>query len=80
MKEKDTKPTSSNILCIHKLNVMKQLFIWIFYLKTGSMTDKNKHEDLRMKYDLLSKRINKFLQWVEDNWNDFPSEPETGNR
>jgi hypothetical protein len=44
------------------------------------MTDKNKHDDLRMKYDLLSKRINKFLQWVEDNWNDFPSEPETGTR
>ena len=35
------------------------------------MTDKGKYDDLRMKYDLLSKRINKFLQWVEDNWNDF---------
>ena len=44
-----------------------------FLFEPGSMTDKSKYDDLRMKYDLLSKRINKFLQWVEDNWNDFPS-------
>jgi four helix bundle protein len=34
-----------------------------FLFETGSMTDKSKYDDLRMKYDLLSKRINKFLQW-----------------
>ena len=49
-----------------------------FLFETGSMTDKSKYDDLRMKYDLLSKRINKFLQWVEDNWNEFPPQ-ETGN-
>jgi len=49
-----------------------------FLFETGSMPDKVKYTDLRIKYDLLSKRINKFLQWVEDNWNEFPS-PETGN-
>ena len=42
-----------------------------FLFETGSMIDKSKYDDLRTKYDLLSKRINKFLQWVEDNWNDF---------
>jgi four helix bundle protein len=49
-----------------------------FLFETGSIADKVKYEDLHIKYDLLSKRINKFLQWVEDNWNEFPS-PETGN-
>ena len=49
-----------------------------FLFETGSLKDKNKYDDLRSRYDLLSKRINKFIQWVEDNWNEFPS-PETGN-
>ena len=49
-----------------------------FLFETGSLKDKNNYEDLRSRYDLLSKRINKFIQWVEDNWNEFPS-PETGN-
>jgi four helix bundle protein len=43
-----------------------------FLFETGSMTDKVKYDDLR-------KRINKFLKWVEDNWNEFPS-PETGTQ
>ena len=49
-----------------------------FLFETESLKDKNKYDDLRSRYDLLSKRINKFIQWVEDNWNDFPSQ-ETGN-
>lgn len=49
-----------------------------FLFETESLRDKNKYDDLRGRYDLLSKRINKFTQWVEDNWNEFPS-PETGN-
>ena len=36
------------------------------------------HEDLRSKYDQFSKRINKFAQTVEENWNEFPT-PETVN-
>jgi hypothetical protein len=28
---------------------------------------------------ILSKKINKFIQWVEDNWNEF-SEKNTGNQ
>ena len=49
-----------------------------FLFETGSLKDKNNYEDLRSRYDLLSKGINKFIQWVEDNWNEFPS-PETRN-
>ena len=49
-----------------------------FLFETESLRHKNKYDDLRGRYDLLSKRINKFTQWVEDNWNEFPS-PETGN-
>jgi len=44
-----------------------------FLFETESLKDKAKYDDLRIKYDLLSKRINKFIQWVEDNWNEFPS-------
>jgi len=49
-----------------------------FLFETVSMTDKAKYDDFRTKYDLLSKCINKFLQWVEENWNNFPAD--TGNR
>ena len=49
-----------------------------FLFETESMTDKIKYEDLRSRYDSLSKRINKFIQWVDDNRNEFPSR-ETGN-
>lgn len=49
-----------------------------FLFETESLIDNVKYNALRNRYDLLSKRINKFIQWVEDNWNQFPS-PETGN-
>ena len=49
-----------------------------FLFETESLSDKMKYDDLRNKYDLLSKRINKFIQWVEEHWNEFPL-PETGN-
>ena len=50
-----------------------------FLFKTESLTDQLIYNELKSKYDLLSKKINKFIQWVEDNWNEFPS-PETGNQ
>ena len=49
-----------------------------FLFETESLKDKIKYDDLHSKYDLLSNRINKFIQWVDDNWNEFP-QPETGN-
>ena len=49
-----------------------------FLFETESLKNTLIYDELKNKYDVLSKRINKFIQWVEDNWNDFPS-PETGN-
>jgi four helix bundle protein len=39
-----------------------------FLLETGSATEIEKMKMLRMEYDSLSKRINKFIQWVEDEF------------
>lgn len=38
-----------------------------FLFETGSLTDKVKFEQLKAEYDSLSRRINKFIQWVEEN-------------
>src|SRR6185295_12928355 len=38
-----------------------------FLFETGSLKDKSEFDQLRVEYDLLSKRINKFIQWVGDN-------------
>lgn len=38
-----------------------------FLFECESFTDKESYEKLKSEYDLLSKRINKFIQWVEDN-------------
>jgi four helix bundle protein len=48
-----------------------------FLFETGSLKDENVFNTLRQEYDSLSKRINKFIQWVEDNLNDF-NKTETG--
>lgn len=49
-----------------------------FLFKTGSLKDNNLYEKLHDECDVLSKKINKFIQWVENNWNNFPNEG-TGN-
>lgn len=38
-----------------------------FLFETSSFNDKENYDRLRASYDALSKRINKFIQWVEDN-------------
>jgi four helix bundle protein len=38
-----------------------------FLFETESLTDKVNYEKLKSEYDSLSKRINKFIQWVEGN-------------
>ena len=37
--------------------------------ESESLTDQNQYNNLKTDYDSLSKRINKFTQWVEDNLN-----------
>ena len=50
-----------------------------FLFETGSLKSEETYNALKQEYDVLSKKINKFIQWVEDNWNDFPNK-ETGNK
>lgn len=38
-----------------------------FLFETVSFTDKEKYDSFTSGYDTLSRRINKFTQWVEDN-------------
>lgn len=38
-----------------------------FLVETKSWKDNKKHVYMRSEYDSLSKRINKFIQWVESN-------------
>jgi four helix bundle protein len=40
-----------------------------FLLETGSSKDSLKINTLKADYDTLSKRINKFIQWVEESFN-----------
>lgn len=44
-----------------------------FLFETGSFDDKEKHEILKSGYLKLSKQINSFIDWVQNNWNEFPS-------
>jgi four helix bundle protein len=38
-----------------------------FLFESGSLADKDVYEKLKNEYDSLSRRINKFTQWIEDN-------------
>ena len=50
-----------------------------FLFETQSLKNNELYNKLHTEYDILSKKINKFIQWVEDNWNEFPGK-ETGNK
>ncbi len=50
-----------------------------FLFETESFKDENVYNKLKTEYDSLSKRISKFIQWVEDNLNDF-TKLATGNQ
>lgn len=50
-----------------------------FLFETLSLRNDDLYKKLHSEYDILSKKINKFIQWVEDNWNEFPDK-ETGNK
>ncbi|HKG68118.1 MAG TPA: four helix bundle protein [Segetibacter sp.] len=58
-----------------------------FLFETGSLQNKIFYELIKERYLSLSRQINKFIQWVEKNLNDFPkpdiaksSNLETGNQ
>jgi len=51
-----------------------------FLFETGSWPDEAKHLAILQDYQGLSRRINKFIQWVEKNLNEFDNlDPATGN-
>jgi four helix bundle protein len=41
-----------------------------FLYQTESLKDKELHYELYSEYEALSKRINKFIQWVENHYNE----------
>ena len=50
-----------------------------FLFETGSWKDTECFNRMQLEYNSLSKRINKFIQWVENNLNDF-TKPASGNQ
>jgi four helix bundle protein len=44
-----------------------------FLYETESLKDKTLFDSLKSQYESLSKRINKYILWVEDHWNEFPA-------
>lgn len=43
-----------------------------FLFETQSFKDETQYNELRNEYEAVSKRINKFIQWVEENLNNHP--------
>lgn len=43
-----------------------------YLFETGSFTDELQYNILKQNYTSLSKQINRFIDWVESNWNSFP--------
>lgn len=44
-----------------------------FLFESGSLTNQELYLNLKSQYETLSRKINRFIEWVESNWNDFPS-------
>jgi four helix bundle protein len=40
-----------------------------FLFETKSFNEEQVYHELRGKYEVLCKRLNSYLQWVEENWN-----------
>jgi len=45
-----------------------------FLFETKSLLDEPLHNRLVYEYQQLSKKINNYIRWVEDHWNDFALE------
>ncbi|MFT3747824.1 MAG: four helix bundle protein [Agriterribacter sp.] len=45
-----------------------------FLFETASFVDDEKYENLKYNYSKLSRQINSFIDWVENNWNEFPAQ------
>jgi four helix bundle protein len=49
-----------------------------FLFETESLTDRKDYEELKSGYTMLSGKLNNYIQWVENNLNDFAN-PGTSN-
>ncbi|MCZ2460588.1 MAG: four helix bundle protein [Chitinophagales bacterium] len=49
-----------------------------FLFETNSLQSEKIFQSLKSAYNVLSRKINKYIQWVEENWNEFPDQS-TGN-
>lgn len=45
-----------------------------FLFETQSLKNNECYKKFHADYERLSKKINTFTQWVEDNWNEFPNQ------
>jgi four helix bundle protein len=43
-----------------------------FLFETGSLNDESLYS-LKAHYENLSRKMNAYISWVENNWNDFPT-------
>ena len=42
-----------------------------FLFETKSLKEESLYKTLKTGYEVLSKKINNYIRWVEDNWNQF---------
>jgi four helix bundle protein len=42
-----------------------------FLFETRSLKEEALYKTLKMDYEVLSKKINNYIRWVEDHWNGF---------
>jgi four helix bundle protein len=42
-----------------------------FLFETQSLKNETHYNTLKSDYEILSKKINNYIKWVEDNWNGF---------
>jgi four helix bundle protein len=42
-----------------------------FLFETESLKNETYYKSLKSDYEILSKKINNYIKWVEDNWNGF---------
>ena len=46
-----------------------------YLFETGSLTNEQLYQELKPAYTSLSKQLNRFIAWVDTNWNNFDNKP-----
>jgi four helix bundle protein len=53
---------------VYALAECDETIVHLEFLKETDVLDKERYDDLSSRYDILSKRINKFTQWVKEKF------------